>query len=68
MLFTSFQGIGIDTGEEVTATLLTGVFIFENYVETCSDRFLAFFVVDSSGRLRVVTDRVDIESEPGCRL
>lgn len=58
----------LDDGAEVRAKPLTEEFTFENYVETYRNRYIALFVVDNSGRLRVVTDQADVVPEPGCKI
>jgi NhaP-type Na+/H+ or K+/H+ antiporter len=56
----------LDEGAEVRSTSLTEEFTIDIYKETYQDRFIALFVVEGSGRLRVVTDQVDFPTD--CKI
>ncbi len=56
----------LDEGADVRSTSLTEEFTIDLYGETYQDRFMALFVVESSGRLRVVTDKTDIPAD--CKI
>tara|TARA_B110000196_G_C21011635_1_gene598209 strand:- start:66 stop:503 length:438 start_codon:yes stop_codon:yes gene_type:complete len=56
----------LDEGADVRSTSLTAEFTIDLYGETYQDRFMALFVVESSGRLRVVTDKADISAD--CKI
>lgn len=56
----------LDEGADVRSTSLTEEFTIDLYRETYQDRFIPLFVVESSGRLRVVTDKADIPAD--CKI
>ena len=56
----------LDEGAEVRSTSLTEEFTIDIYRETYKDRFIALFFVESSGRLRVVTDQADFPAD--CKI
>jgi CPA1 family monovalent cation:H+ antiporter len=56
----------LDEGAEVRSTSLTEEFTIDIYRETYQDRFIALFVVENSGRLRVVIDQADFPTD--CKI
>jgi NhaP-type Na+/H+ or K+/H+ antiporter len=58
----------LDGGAEIRATTLTEEFDIAAYRQTYGERFMSLFVVEESGRLRVVTDQAELAADAGTKL